>query len=128
MEWNALEKVDDELRELMDDMLETMHSARGIGLAAPQIDVHKRIIVVDVGGDDEDSQPICMANPEIVEVSDDDLEKIRRVGLREQELLPTKVQTLSDEYDALSTGMADEIIKLRRRVRRIDDEILVDEG
>ena len=62
------------------------------------------------------------------EVSDDDLEKIRRVGLREQELLPTKVQTLSDEYDALSTGMADEIIKLRRRVRQIDDEILVDEG
>ncbi len=66
-------KVDDDIRQLMDDMLETMHSARGIGLAAPQIDVHKRIIVVDVGGDDEDSQPICMANPEIVEVSDDDL-------------------------------------------------------
>jgi peptide deformylase len=66
-------KVDDDIRQLMDDMLETMHSAHGIGLAAPQIDVHKRIIVVDVGGDDEDSQPICMANPEIVEVSDDDL-------------------------------------------------------
>ena len=59
-------EVDDDIRQLMDDMLETMHSARGIGLAAPQIDIHKRIIVVDVGGDDEDSQPICMVNPEIV--------------------------------------------------------------
>ncbi len=66
-------EVDDDIRQLMDDMLETMHSARGIGLAAPQIDIHKRIIVVDVGGDDEDSQPICMVNPEIVEVSDEDL-------------------------------------------------------
>jgi peptide deformylase len=54
-------------------MLETMHSARGIGLAAPQIDVHKRIIVVDVVGEDEDPQPLCMANPEIIEVSDEDM-------------------------------------------------------
>jgi peptide deformylase len=66
-------EVNDDIRQLMDDMLETMHSARGIGLAAPQIDVHKRIIVVDVVGEDEDPQPLCMANPEIIEVSDEDM-------------------------------------------------------
>ena len=68
-----VKEVNDDIRQLMDDMLETMHSARGIGLAAPQIDVHKRIIVVDVVGEDEDPQPLCMANPEIIEVSDEDM-------------------------------------------------------
>jgi peptide deformylase len=66
-------EVNDDIRQLMDDMLETMHSARGIGLAAPQIDVHKRIIVVDAVGEDEDPQPLYMANPEIIEVSDEDI-------------------------------------------------------
>ena len=64
--------VDDDIRQLMDDMLETMHSARGIGLAAPQIDIQKRIIVVDAAGKDEEPQPLRMANPEIIEVSDED--------------------------------------------------------
>ena len=68
-----VKEVNDDIRQLMDDMLETMHSARGIGLAAPQIDVHKRIIVVDVVGEDEDPQPLCMVNPEIIEVSDEDM-------------------------------------------------------
>ena len=66
-------EVDENICQLMDDMLETMHSAQGIGLAAPQINVHKRIIVVDVVGEDDVSQQLCMANPEIIEVSDEDL-------------------------------------------------------
>lgn len=64
--------VDDEVRRLMEDMLETMYEAPGIGLAAPQVGVGKRVIVVDIGKDEEDRQPIRMANPEIVWVSDDD--------------------------------------------------------
>ena len=68
-----VKEVNDDIRQLMDDMLETMHSARGIGLAAPQINVHKRIIVVDVVGEDEDPQPLCMVNPEIIEVSGEDM-------------------------------------------------------
>ena len=68
-----VKEVNDDIRQLIDDMLETMHSARGIGLAAPQIDVHKRIIVVDVVGEDEDPQPLSMVNPEIIEVSDEDM-------------------------------------------------------
>jgi peptide deformylase len=67
-----VEAVDDGIRQLMDDMLETMYAAPGIGLAAPQVGVLKRVIVVDISGDDEPDAPFCMANPELVEVSDED--------------------------------------------------------
>lgn len=67
-----VEQVDDEIRQLMDDMLETMYKAPGIGLAAPQVGVLKRVIVVDVAREGEDPQPLQMANPEIVSVSDAD--------------------------------------------------------
>ncbi|MBL6931877.1 MAG: peptide deformylase [Rhodospirillales bacterium] len=69
----SIERVDDDVRTLMDDMLDTMHSAKGIGLAAPQIGIHKRIIVVDTSREDEKPTPLRMANPEIIEVSDDDI-------------------------------------------------------
>jgi len=65
-------KVDAEVRRLMDDMLETMYKAPGIGLAAPQVGVLKRVIVVDIAREDEDPQPLRMANPELIEVSDED--------------------------------------------------------
>ncbi|MBK8159483.1 MAG: peptide deformylase [Rhodospirillaceae bacterium] len=67
-------EVDAEIRQLMDDMLETMYVAPGIGLAAPQVGVLKRVIVLDLAGDDEAPAPLKMANPEIVWVSDDDAE------------------------------------------------------
>ncbi len=56
--------VDDEIRQLLDDMLETMYAAPGIGLAAPQVDVTKRIIVIDTSQKGDD--PRCLINPEIV--------------------------------------------------------------
>jgi len=55
-------------RQLMDDMLETMYAAPGIGLAAPQVDILRRIIVVDVSK--EEPAPLRMANPELLEMSD----------------------------------------------------------
>lgn len=58
--------VDDEIRRLMDDMLETMYLAPGIGLAAPQVGVLKRVLVVDVAGEGEKPAPLKMANPEIL--------------------------------------------------------------
>jgi peptide deformylase len=57
----------------MDDMLETMYAAPGIGLAAPQVGVTQRIIVLDVAREDEKPAPIKMANPELVWVSDEDV-------------------------------------------------------
>ena len=69
---DPVERVDDELRRLMDDMLETMYAAPGIGLAAVQVAVPRRIIVADVANKEEDEpNPICMANPEILSLSDD---------------------------------------------------------
>jgi peptide deformylase len=64
--------VDADVRQLMDDMLETMYAAPGIGLAAPQVDVLKRVIVLDIEREDTKTGPLFMANPEIVEASDDD--------------------------------------------------------
>jgi peptide deformylase len=57
--------VDDGTRRLMDDMLETMYAAPGVGLAATQVDVHKRILVVDVSKDQD--HPLVFVNPEIIE-------------------------------------------------------------
>lgn len=66
-----VDKVDDELRALMDDMLETMYDAPGIGLAAIQIGVPKRVIVMDISGPDEEKAPRYFVNPEIVWASED---------------------------------------------------------
>jgi peptide deformylase len=66
-----VETVDDELRALMDDMLETMYAAPGIGLAAIQIGVPKRIIVMDLAKEGEPKQPRYFVNPEITWRSDE---------------------------------------------------------
>lgn len=68
-------EVDDEIRALVSDMFETMYDAPGIGLAAIQVGIQKRILVMDVIGKDSkegDPQPIAIINPEITWVSDDD--------------------------------------------------------
>ena len=67
-----VERVDDSVRRLMDDMLETMYAAPGIGLAAPQVGVLKRVLVVDIAKEGAARAPVRMANPEIVWVSDED--------------------------------------------------------
>ena len=64
--------VDAETRQLMDDMLETMYAAPGIGLAAPQVGELKRVIVLDIDREDVKTGPLFMANPEIVAASDED--------------------------------------------------------
>lgn len=77
-----IDKVDDDIRKLMDDMVETMHENNGIGLAAVQVGVHKRVLVMDFSESEKryektESQingvdltkPIYMANPEIIEQS-----------------------------------------------------------
>ena len=58
-----VEKVGNEERQLMDDMLETMYDAKGIGLAAIQIGVPKRIIVMDIGNKDKEKEPMYFVNP-----------------------------------------------------------------
>ena len=61
-----VDDVNDELRSLMDDMLETMYAAPGIGLAAIQIGVPKRVIVMDLSRNEEKKNPLYFVNPEII--------------------------------------------------------------
>ena len=67
-----VDKVDDSIRELMDDMVETMYNAPGIGLAAIQVGVPKRVIVIDLSRDGEEKSPMYFVNPEIVSSSNND--------------------------------------------------------
>jgi peptide deformylase len=62
-----VEEIDEELLRLIDDMFETMYEAEGVGLAAPQVGISRRVIVVDVH--DEEVQPFALINPRVVESS-----------------------------------------------------------
>ena len=64
-----VQAVDDRIRALIDDMLDTMYDASGIGLAATQIDVHERLVVIDTS--EERNQPLVLINPEITWMSDE---------------------------------------------------------
>ena len=69
----AVQAVDDRIRALIADMLETMYESNGIGLAATQVNIHERLIVIDVS--EKRDSPITLINPEIVWASDE-----RRAG------------------------------------------------
>jgi peptide deformylase len=64
-----VKEVDDRLRQLIDDMLETMYEAEGVGLAATQVDVHQRVIVMDTS--EERDEPRVLINPELIAVSEE---------------------------------------------------------
>lgn len=66
-----VDRVDAEIHKLLDDMLETMYEAPGIGLAAIQVGAPKRIVVVDIGKTEEERNPLFLINPEIVWASDE---------------------------------------------------------
>lgn len=70
-----VDAVDEDIRRLMDDMLKTMYAAPGIGLAAPQVGVSKRVIVTDLARAGDPADPVCMANPEFVFLSDDEVSR-----------------------------------------------------
>src|SRR5437899_8738234 len=65
--------VEADVRQLMDDMLETMYAAPGIGLAAPQVGELRRVIVLDIDREEVKTGPLFMANPEVIEASDEDV-------------------------------------------------------
>ena len=64
-----VDAVDERIRRLVDDMLETMYSAEGVGLAATQVDVHERVIVIDTS--EARDEPLVLINPELVETSEE---------------------------------------------------------
>ena len=60
---------DERLSQLIDDMFDTMYDADGVGLAAPQVGVLRRVVVIDVGGPEGENAPVEMVNPHILESS-----------------------------------------------------------
>jgi len=66
-----VERIDDDTQRLLDDMLETMYDAPGVGLAAPQIGLSRRIFVMDAARDDDPPTPRCVINPEILQQGDE---------------------------------------------------------
>lgn len=67
--------ITDSIRELVRDMAETMYDAPGVGLAAPQIGVHKRVVVIDIAGKDEPPRLIVAINPEIIHAEGESYEE-----------------------------------------------------
>ncbi|VAX00004.1 Peptide deformylase [hydrothermal vent metagenome] len=113
-------KIDNTIRQLVDDMLETMYQAPGIGLAATQVDVHLRVIVIDISEDK--SEPLVLINPEIiardgVEKSEEGclsvpeinetVERAEHVVVRSQTLEGTEVKI--DAHDLLAVCIQHEM-------------------
>lgn len=107
-----VEKVDDSVRRLMDDMLETMYVSQGIGLAAPQVGVAKRVVVIDLARPGDAANPLKMANPEIIWRS------------AEETICEEGCLSVPDQYSEVSRAKA---IKLRyldyqNEIRELDAE------
>lgn len=66
-----VERVDDEVRRLVSDMFETMYDAPGVGLAAIQVGIPRRLLVIDVSGEDDPPQPLALINPRILSQSEE---------------------------------------------------------
>ncbi len=97
-------EVNDDIRKIMDDMLETMYHETGIGLAANQVGTLKRIIVLDLKDDDEDIRekgfyPLFMANPEIILASEIEEEAIEGcLSVPDQRVPVTRPQSIKIQY------------------------------
>jgi len=96
-----VETVDDEVRAQIDDMFETMYAAPGIGLAATQVNIHKRIVTMDISEDQ--NEPLVLINPEF-EVLDEELHKYQEgclsvPGFYENVKRPQKVNLKALDYN-----------------------------
>ena len=104
--------VDDALRQLIDDMFETMYAAPGIGLAASQVNVHKRVVVMDLSEDN--SEPLVFINPQFTVLSDE-LEQYQEgclsvPGFYENVERPQKVRVSAldrngDSFEMIAEGL-----------------------
>lgn len=97
-----VKKFDDELRKLAQDMIETMHAAPGVGLAAPQVGVEKRLAVVDTSVGKEASALHVLVNPRIVEEEGDlfDFEGCLSIpGISEKVSRPSRVKVVAQDLE-----------------------------
>ena len=118
-----VDSFDDLLRELASDMIETMHAAPGVGLAAPQVGVEQRLAVVDVTVGKDRSALRILVNPEIVEQSGRDVDSegcLSIPGLTERELRPTTVKVEAQDLDGKSFEIEAEDFEARAICHEID--------
>ncbi len=122
--------VDDQLRTLVDNMFETMYQAPGIGLAATQVNVHKRVIVIDISQDQD--QPMVFINPEIlekdgVEEMDEGCLSVPGIYERVQRAEHIKVRALDRNGDAfeLETGGLLAVC-VQHEIDHLDGKLFVD--
>ncbi len=125
-----VEQVDDELRSLIDDMFETMYDAPGIGLAATQVNFHKRLVVIDVS--EEKDKPLVLINPEILEKAGEEemdegclsvpgiYEKVQRADRIKVRALDRNGETFELEADGLLA------VCIQHEIDHLDGKLFVD--
>ena len=127
-----VENIDGSIKELSDDMLETMYEGEGIGLAATQINVHKRIIVVDITK--EKNEPQVLINPEIKKIIDPEKRTYSEgclsvPGFYEELKRPSSVEV---SYQDLEGKMNTQVISgllsvvIQHEIDHLDGKIMVD--
>ena len=126
-----VEQVDDKLRQLIDDMFETMYAAPGIGLAATQINVHQRLLVLDVS--DDQNAPMVFINPEITPLTDDQQSYeegcLSVPGFHEKVERPARVHVKALDRDGKPFEMNAEgllAVCLQHEIDHLDGKLFVD--
>ncbi|MGM0593165.1 MAG: peptide deformylase [Pseudomonadota bacterium] len=125
-----VEQVDDALRAFIDDMFETMYDAPGIGLAASQVDLHKRLIVIDISEDK--SEPLVLINPEIlerdgVESMDEGCLSVPGIYEKVERAERVKVRALDrhgDTFDLEADGLL--AVCIQHEIDHLDGKLFVD--
>ncbi|MGB5539251.1 MAG: peptide deformylase [Gammaproteobacteria bacterium] len=125
-----VEQVDDAVRQLLNDMLETMYAAPGIGLAATQVNVDKRIVVIDIS--EERNQPLYLINPEILEL--DGVEEMEEgclsvPGVYElvQRADRVKIRALGRDGDTFEMGAEGLLaVCIQHEIDHLDGKLFVD--
>jgi peptide deformylase len=125
-----VDAVDDEIRQLVDDMFETMYQAPGIGLAATQVNVHKRVIVIDISPDQD--QPQVFINPEIIEKDgveemDEGCLSVPGIYERVQRAESIKMQALNrdgERFDLETDGLL--AVCIQHEIDHLDGKLFVD--
>ena len=128
----AVPVVDDDVRRLIDDLLETMYDAPGIGLSAPQVNVAKRVITIDVSKDR--NAPLCLVNPEIRTASDETETETEEgclsvPGVYELVKRPEKVRVSALDRDGRSREIEAEgllAVCIQHEIDHLDGRLFVD--
>jgi len=125
-------EIDDQLKHLIDEMIETMHESDGIGLAAPQIGISKRLLVTDVSPVESGNSPMAFINPVILESSGEiELEEgclsipgVREIVTRPEEILLKYQSVTGEEKTEKFTGWMSRV--LQHEIDHLDGVLFID--